>query len=118
MTEQTPPARANVSHPHDRHGNEVKRGQLVEFVWAGEHHKGIVEHLSTDDHGHHYAHVSIEAHVPCTATSVRKDENPKAAEKEGSKVEHERKPTPHSGDKPPHAHAPTLRGTSTTKKEK
>lgn len=88
MTEQTPPARAGVNHPHDKHGHPVKKGQLVEFVWAGEHHKGLVEEVSTDDHGHHYAHVSITTEIPCTATSVREDENPKAAEKDDSKVEH------------------------------
>jgi hypothetical protein len=98
MTEQTPPARAGLNHPHDKHGHPVKKGQLVEFVWAGEHHKGEVEEISTDEHGHHYAHVAITTLVPCTAVSVRKDENPKAAEKEGSKVEH--RPATHA----PHTH--------------
>jgi hypothetical protein len=96
MTEQTPPGRAGLNHPHDKHGHPVKKGQLVEFVWAGEHHKGEVEEISTDDHGHHYAHAVITAVIPCTATSVREDENPKAAEKDGSKVEHHRPATPHT----------------------
>lgn len=88
MTEHTLPARAGISHPHDKHGHPVKKGQLVEFIYAGEHHKGLVENVTTDDHGHHYAHVTITTQIPCTATSVRQDVNPKAAEKEGSKVEH------------------------------
>jgi hypothetical protein len=102
MTEQTPPQRAHLDHAHDKHGNPVKPGQLVEFVWAGEHHKGIVHETSLDDHGHHHAHIQITAVVPATACSVRKDENPKAAEKDGSKVEH--KPD-HNSVRPP-THAP------------
>jgi hypothetical protein len=90
MTEHAAPQRAGVTHPHDKHGNPVRKGQLVEFVWAGEHHKGLVEEVSTDDHGTHRAHINITAVVPCTATSVREDENPKAAEKDGSKVTHKK----------------------------
>jgi hypothetical protein len=85
MTEHVPPARAGATHPHDKHGRPVSVGQLVEFVWAGEHHKGLVESIDTDDHGHHHAHVAITAVVPCTATSVRADENPKGAPQEGQK---------------------------------
>jgi hypothetical protein len=88
MTEQTPPARAGVDHPHDKHGHPVKKGQVAEFVWAGEHHVGIIRHIEADDHGHHYAYVTIDTKIPCTATSVRNDENPKDAEKDGSKVTH------------------------------
>ena len=92
MSEHAAPQRAGVDHPHDKHGKQVKKGQLVEFVWAGEHHKGLVEEISTDDHGHHHAHVAITAVVPCTACSVRADENPKAAEKDGSPVRHQLPP--------------------------
>lgn len=87
MTEHTP-QQAAISHPHDRHGHTVTRGDVVELVFGGDHLRGIVEEIRTDEHGVHRAHISTTVVVPASATSVRLDENPKHREREGSRVEH------------------------------
>jgi hypothetical protein len=77
-----------MSTAHDKHGNEITKGDLVEVVHFGEHHTFAVEEIH-EQHGHAFLTGSVTIRVPSTATSRRKDENPKSAPKEGSKVEHE-----------------------------
>lgn len=70
---------------HDKHGNTVHQGDLVEFVYGGDHHTAVVEELE-EENTHHYARVTVSTLIPVTACSRRKDENPDDAPREGKKV--------------------------------
>jgi hypothetical protein len=78
-----------MSTAHDKHGNPIEKGDLVEVVHFGEHHTFAVEEVH-ESHGHFFLTGSITIRVPATATSKRKDENPKTAPREGSHVQHSR----------------------------
>jgi hypothetical protein len=70
MSDHTP-QRADIPHPHDRHGQAVAAGQIVHFVHGGDHLSGTVHSVETDAHGVHHAVVGVTIRVPARATEVR-----------------------------------------------
>ncbi len=101
------PQLADRSFPHDRHGNEVKKGHTASFVFGGDHLFGEVHHIETDEHGTHIAHVKTTVKVPARALTVGEaqeaskphtDEQKqgKAASEPKKAVEHPTHPAPHT----------------------
>lgn len=57
---------------HDKHGTPLEQGDLVAFVYGGEHHIAPVTAHSTDEHGIPHVHTAIQVRVPAGTTQLHR----------------------------------------------
>lgn len=71
--------------PQDKHGTPLSKGDLIDFVHAGEHHTAEIEGIVTDELSHlHHLTVSLTTRIP--AGSVTRLDKPRTTHPHSSRA--------------------------------